>query len=364
MTTRIEGRAHEGLLKEKGFGGFPSLAFMDADGKVVAQPQGRSVGSFDAALNALTQLGALKERIASGESGLEAELLLVEHTLGQIGGSEFESRAAALASVTDAQRAQIAQILVNNEIARLSQLSRQGGARLAEAAEGMLKMLEEGKRPSKELQPSASFWITIARHGIETRRADLVRRAIAGLNEDLPGEAQLQPTLRSFAEVAEKLDRFADLRQRQEAGEQGLDVDLLLAAYAVGETTGSAFTEQATALLETATPEQCASLRLVMREVAFQEVLGNAFEGRDVKASAVVELRRLIQEGGDPPAAVAGRTWGLLSNYASQNLDADLLEQAADGLLKAYADNPGMKARALQLKEDARKLRAEKTARQ
>lgn len=333
---------------------------MDAAGAVLAQPRGRDVAAFDAAFTALGRLADLERRAAAGETGLDAEILLAEHTLGRVSSEDFERRAAELTEPTPEQAAAIAQILVDNQVAELAGRARQGRAGLEAAGEGLLALLEAGKRPSKALQPAATFWVTLARYGQEFHKPEVMRRALAGLAEDLPGEAQLKPLVASLTQGAERLERHADLKARVDAGEKGLEADLLLAEHAIGLVDGAAFKERAQALLETATVAQCAALHLALREVAFKEVLDTAFEGRQLKEDSVKALLALIEEGGDPPPAIAGRTWSVLAAWAGQALDPDLMERCARGLRQAFPDNAAVRTRAERLEQDARKLRAER----
>ena len=73
VTTRIEGDPHQELLQQKGGRGFPTLKFLDAEGEVLGAPQGRSVESLRAALEAITTiqaLGSKAERSPEEEASL------------------------------------------------------------------------------------------------------------------------------------------------------------------------------------------------------------------------------------------------------------------------------------------------------
>lgn len=360
VTTRIADRPHENLLQEKGFGGFPSLAFMDAEGTVLAQPRGRSVEAFDTTLSALERYDDLKTRIDGGEEGLEAEMLLVEHTLGKVEAADFESRAQALEKVTDKQQAQIDQILVNNEISRLSGLTRQGEAGVEQAAKGMLKLLEEGKRPTKEVSSAAPFWMTIGRYGEQSLDASLLRKAAAGMKEYLPGEARAIEIADGYEATAGKIDTHADLKKRAEGGETGLDASILLLERDLGVVEDAAFKERATPLLETTTGEEKAELESALLAIRYSEILGSARGGQDAMMAAGAQVAELLKGGQEPPASVARQVFGLLAGYAQRALDPELMEIAADGILKAYAGNQNAANYANKLKADAAKLREEK----
>lgn len=205
---------------------------MDADGEVIGRPRDRSLASFDETLAALSRYDDLTKRIVEGATGLDAEMLLVEHTLGKVGGAAFETRAKALERATPDQRKRIDQILVDAKISALVMRGMRGGPeRLEEAATTMLKMLEEGKRPSRAV--SSNFWGTLGRAGRETGDAALCRTAAAGMRQDLPENASMISFAKSLEEMAGRLERHAALAARVEGGESGLDVELLLSEYAV-----------------------------------------------------------------------------------------------------------------------------------
>lgn len=51
-TSRVEGVEYDGLLREKGFGGGPMLAVMDAEGNVLDSPIPGTVSGFQGILTA------------------------------------------------------------------------------------------------------------------------------------------------------------------------------------------------------------------------------------------------------------------------------------------------------------------------
>ena len=361
VTTRIADRKYDTLLQEKGFRGFPSIAFMDAEGNVLAEPQGRDVASFDKTLSALERYDDLKTRIDGGEEGLDADMLLVEHALGKVQAGDFETRAGALTKVTDEQKAEIDQILVNNEISTLSMKSRMGGPGLKEAAEGMLKMLEEGKRPSKEVKYAAPFWMTLGRYGQESLDAGLMRKAAEGMKTDLAGEARALEIAKDYEETAGKIDNHADLKKRAEGGEAGLDASILLLEYDLGAVEGAAFKERAAPLLETAKDEEKQKLESALVEIRFTDILSGARGSQQAMEAAGEALAKLMKdEGQTPPGSVARQAWGILAGYAQRSMDPDLMDFAADGILKAYPGNANAANYANKMKADAAKIREDK----
>ena len=139
VTTRIAGRKYDGLLGEKGFRGFPSLAFMDAEGNILAKPQSRSVTAFESTRTALIEHADLVKRIEGGEKGLDATLLLCEYALGKVDSAAFKTRSESLADVSDEQKTAIAQINTDSAFLELVQQSRRGD--LDDAAQKILALL-------------------------------------------------------------------------------------------------------------------------------------------------------------------------------------------------------------------------------
>jgi hypothetical protein len=83
VMTKIEGHPYDNLLRDKGFGGFPSLAFMDAEGNVLAKQGERSVEGFRKTHKAVANFQDLQARIKKGEKGLEFALFVAEWDLSR-----------------------------------------------------------------------------------------------------------------------------------------------------------------------------------------------------------------------------------------------------------------------------------------
>ena len=187
ITTRIEGKAHDGLLKEKGFPGFPSLAFLDAEGNVLAQPQGRTVAVFESTLKALNDYLALKKRLDAGEEGLEYPLFVAEWDLGKMDYEEAQVRAKKLGKLTEEQQARVASILIDGEVLSLPRTFRNEETKKASVAR-VLELHADKYQPSER---AAGAWYASLRATAEaTEDADLLDEVIAWYQEkygDNPG---------------------------------------------------------------------------------------------------------------------------------------------------------------------------------
>ena len=75
ITSRVNGDPHQDLLQQKGGQGFPHLVFMNAEGEVVAQPQGRSAEAFAKAHAAYLNCLELAKKLEAGDKSVAASFL-------------------------------------------------------------------------------------------------------------------------------------------------------------------------------------------------------------------------------------------------------------------------------------------------
>lgn len=97
-TSRIEGEKYDKLLSEKGFRGFPSLAFMDAEGEVLTSSMARKVTSFEQTAAALAQVAELSKADKEGklEGDAAAKFILASIDLGKMDLAEATRRRGAI----------------------------------------------------------------------------------------------------------------------------------------------------------------------------------------------------------------------------------------------------------------------------
>ena len=181
ITTRIAGKKYDGLLGEKGFRGFPSLAFMDASGKVVGEPADRTVAGFDKTRALLENYHSLLARQEDGEKGLEFELFLAEYGLGKVSGRQALKKLDGFEGLTEKQKSLADQIRLDERVKGLLQSARDDSD-IARVSEELLEILDSGKLPSKELM--LDFWAVLAHTAQVNRDAKLLGRCIEGLRQD------------------------------------------------------------------------------------------------------------------------------------------------------------------------------------
>lgn len=102
-TSQVEGEPFPTLLQDNGFTGTPALAFMDAEGKVLASPARRAVESFEITLRSLETYLALKSKIESGDKSVEKEFFIAELELGKLDYEQAKVRYQALEGLSEEQ---------------------------------------------------------------------------------------------------------------------------------------------------------------------------------------------------------------------------------------------------------------------
>ncbi|MCP4093367.1 MAG: hypothetical protein GY747_07950 [Planctomycetes bacterium] len=214
VTTRIEGRANEKLLSEKGGRGFPTLMFLDAEGEILGEPGGRDVASFDKTLGALTAIKDLEKRIAAGEKNLKDDLFMAQLAMGQFKTvAEIEEKAKSFKKLTKEQKATIAKAVVGKKVEEAMNNMERGPEGQAKLGKKFKAIYEEGIFPEGDME--GPFWGFLMEYAETERDAKTMKVAldhvkrIFGKEEWAKGlieekEASLKEIQEGGAEVVEE----------------------------------------------------------------------------------------------------------------------------------------------------------------
>lgn len=178
VTSRVADEPYPKLLSEKGFGGFPSICFLDADGNVTVRNLQREIGSLTHARAQLDQLAALRARVAAAaaKDAVDAEaardLLFVEMDLQMVTPEQVRDRTKAM-QLADADRERIERFLVDAEVRVLRGKARELGA--DEIGKLFAAMVQTARLPSAENE--VYFWQMVLGHAAKVRDAELAQRA-------------------------------------------------------------------------------------------------------------------------------------------------------------------------------------------
>jgi len=356
VMTKIEERPYDDLLLKKGFGGFPTLAFMDAEGEVLAQPTDRSVQAFVACREALAVVDDVSARAAAGDAEAQAELLLLDNVLGRVKGEEFAKRAQAVRAGANAEQlARIDQALVDNEVMDLVQQTYRGDAEAA--CVRMLAILDGGKHPSKTSRHAGGLWSALARWAEPKGDAALLRRIAAGMRADLPDDERLSKRAQSLEEKATGLDTRDALVARRDKGEGGLEAQILVIEVRLRALSLAELRERLPAALAVATEAEKQELAQGEVDMQFSSLVNEFWGGGNREEIGQTMFDLLSGDGLAPSAQEAPTTWTCLSVWASSSKDPARMDAVVKVLRARFAASGRIERTLKHLEDEAEKLR-------
>ena len=209
VTTKIDGRAHDDLMERKGGTGFPYVATMNADGRVIAT---LGLGGRDlAGLEAMMKAGAAYEakRAKADRTDAEtAELLAFDVGVGNVTPEEARKTLASLDLDEDAAD-ELDMAIADVEIAAVLATIRSRDD-LPVVGEKLAAMMSEGKIPT-DAGRAVRFYAAIIAYAERARDLPAFEKALAALarRAERDGGArriveQKQPVLDALKAEAEK----------------------------------------------------------------------------------------------------------------------------------------------------------------
>lgn len=113
ITSRIEGRAHDDLLGEKGGRGFPTLMFLDASGESLGEHQGpRTVAGLEKSLGSVQkkakEFATLRSKAEGGDRTAKTKLLVLELENGAVSLGDATKAVEELGSLSGALKKHVA----------------------------------------------------------------------------------------------------------------------------------------------------------------------------------------------------------------------------------------------------------------
>lgn len=223
VTTRIEGRKYEGLLSEKGFSGFPSLAALDENGDIIAKlTTSRDVEGFKTMMASGAKFMEVR---AKTEKTLDDEVFLLKHDveMGNAKLADAKDRIAKLDGLSDEQQKEIDGLLTDLEIKDAL-----GNPRSREEMEAIkaaqtpkfVEMLNAGREPTSD-DTYGPFFSFILEYAEKQADADLFEKALNKLRAkfDNPRNANF---FKAKDEVLAKMRAAGDTDGE---GHEGKDTD-------------------------------------------------------------------------------------------------------------------------------------------
>jgi hypothetical protein len=196
----VEGEPYPTLLQDKGFRGFPSLAFMDAEGEVIHTQGDRSVAGFQRSFTALDVLAKIDEKAAADDPAAATKLFLAKLALDKFEFEAAVAERAKLTAVTDEEALEIEEMLTNLEV---QHVMKEAGRDRAAAGKRFAAMYADGKVPTGFA--ARAFFSAIMAHAEAEGDADLFEQAMDAMKEALDHDPRYKRYYDEWAKTLEKL---------------------------------------------------------------------------------------------------------------------------------------------------------------
>jgi len=356
VASHLEGVPYDKLLQEKGFGGYPTLAFMDADGEVIGKPNDRTVAAFSNSRDALMAIDAVREKAAAGDRKAQVELLFLEYTLGSIKAQALNSGIESLAQYASAEQlAKAEQIRVD---ARIYELYIAGfNEPNGDSTDKIIAMLHAGELPTPGSLSCNVFWSTIGRRAQQTGNTTLLRRVAKGMHADLAADRQSQDMADSLERIAIGLEERDALVGRKDSGEANLEAKILLIEARLGAVPFEAFQERLAAALAVASDEEKAELLQSGVDLEVNTII-TAYWSNGDKDTIYRRLFELLEESNPGPSAdLTGLISMPISNFIRSTTDPAILDAHAAAISKRYGAESPMQSLSEALTKGAAALR-------
>ena len=181
VTTRIKGRAHDRLLSQMGGTGFPTLMFLDPDGRKILKYQGpRKVQGFEEELSKIDDYMVLVKKVKDGNTALAGRLLIRQIEMDMLSYEEVEERMRSLEKIyakelgkdagsttrarIQAERKRLGEIIVDLEVRSMVLKAGKNDKKHLEAGRHFLDMWKKEDRLPTGEAAQYEFWRHVAHY--------------------------------------------------------------------------------------------------------------------------------------------------------------------------------------------------------
>ena len=212
--THIPGRKDDDLLSKYGFRGFPSMAWLDAEGNLVTKQGGRDIEAFQGTLTNLDAIDSLRARIKKDGKGgqrLQPELLVAEMNLGLVSFEEAQKRRKGFKRLRADVATELDGLLLNLEVQEIVESTGRDRGAAEEAGAKFYAMAKEGRVPSGE--SGFSFWRLAMDHAKSEGDAAVFQMGYKSLAEELKDEPRAKRFLEGLAEDLAEMKELSSATQ-------------------------------------------------------------------------------------------------------------------------------------------------------
>jgi len=204
VTSRVEADPYQGLLQEKGGRGFPYLAFLDAEGNVIAKQGDRSVEGFEKTLATITDFRALEKKAKAGDRAAGIDAVIAGMELGAYDADQAKEKLAKLGPIPKDKQAKIDGMLVNFEVdAMMAKVRTQQQAE--EAGRKFAEMEKEGRVPTG--RTAWNFYAVMLAAHEAAGDAEAYEKALGVFKSLVEGQPNAARMTKRFEDTLEKLKK-------------------------------------------------------------------------------------------------------------------------------------------------------------
>ena len=178
VTTQVPSDPYPNLLQEKGGRGFPHLAFLDAEGGILAVHQGpRTVEAFQNTAQVVQSYVELAKKAAGGDKGAKFELLTSEFNRSSVDKVKALALLQECGELSKDQQCTWAAAMANADVREGMRTVTQDKRTAVAAGKRFLEMKKAGRIPDGAIEMQ-NFWVLIMLHAEEEKDAAAYEEAL------------------------------------------------------------------------------------------------------------------------------------------------------------------------------------------
>lgn len=212
IRAKVEGRKHDDLIAQKGFGGWPAFAVLDAEGNVIAKnPKSRDVAGFEGLAKSGGKFVELGKKAAGGDRHAQIEFAIARTSLGHIDYDDLQEILEPFGKLTAEQQKQVIGFEANEKVGKVLapyRRMRMNREEIAETAEKFLEFYKDGLIPT-DRSVTGNFWGVLTTYAMETNDADLLESTLKTYWRPLQASAKSRGL---NAHVRNLEDKLEDIR--------------------------------------------------------------------------------------------------------------------------------------------------------
>ena len=187
-------------MTEKGGLGFPTLMFLDAEGRTLRVHRGpRTPAGFEKTLEEVGDFQELLEKAESGNAKAATTAFIRQLGLRWFDHAEATKRAAELTKVSGKEKKQIAQLLIDLEVRERAEAAGYDAEKRLAAGEHFLAMWKDDRVPEGD-QLAYVFFSAMAEVAEKREDKRLFKKILAGMEDAIPGDSRYRRAVKALEE--------------------------------------------------------------------------------------------------------------------------------------------------------------------